>query len=262
MKVASWAFALAVIAAPATAADDPICADRPGKSTPTCTVAPGHWQLETGLIDWSLQKDGGDRSTSTVIAETLIRVGLTDRSEIQFDVTPWQRERERVGGVRRQASGFGDLNILYLHRLTGEQAPVKLALMPAVKLPTANHSIGNGKLEAALLLPTEIDIGRSPFSLNLTPEVDWSADSDGRGHHAAMTQVASLGWQATQKLSIAAELWRQWDWDPAGTQRQASADATAAYLVNNDVQIDGGANIGLNRATPDIEVYAGLSKRF
>jgi hypothetical protein len=77
-----------------------------------------------------------------------------------------------------------------------------------------------------------------------------------------MEQVVSLGLAATSKLNLSAELWRQWDWDPSGTIRQASADGAVAYLVSSEVQVDAGANLGLNRDTPDVELYAGVSKRF
>lgn len=262
MRVRTLFFGLILIAAPAAAADDPICADRPGKSTPTCTVAPGRWQLETGLADWSLQKGGGERATSFVVGETTFRFGLTDRSEFQVDVTPWQRATESARGNHQRASGVGDLNILYLQRLTADNAPVQLAFMPVVKIPTAKHSLGNGKVEAGLLVPVDVAIGKSPLSLNFTPEVDWAADADGHGHHAATVQVASLGWQATDKLNLSTEVWGQWDWDPSGASRQASADGSIAYLVNKDVQLDAGANFGLNRNTPDLEFYAGVVKRF
>lgn len=33
-------------------------------------------------------------------------------------------------------------------------------------------------------------------------------------------------------------------------------------LVNSDLQLDAGGNFGLNRQTADIEVYAGISRRF
>ena len=65
----------------------------------------GHWQIETGLADWSLQKSGGERDTSLAIGETTIKYGLTDRSDIEVDVTPWQRATSRVGGVHESASG-------------------------------------------------------------------------------------------------------------------------------------------------------------
>src|SRR5206468_7720875 len=118
------------------------------------------------------------------------------------------------------------------------------------------------KWDGGLVVPIGYALPRTPFSIGLAPEVDWVADADGHGHHAGMVQVATLGWAATGKLSLSAEIWGQWDWDPSGTTRQASADTSAAYLISNDVQLDAGANFGLNKATPDVEFYGGISKRF
>ena len=75
-------------------------------------------------------------------------------------------------------------------------------------------------------------------------------------------QLIDLGIAATPQLSLTAELWGSWDWDPAGTTRQYSADGAVAYLLSNSIQLDAGANFGLNRNTPDVELYAGVSKRF
>jgi hypothetical protein len=246
----------------ASAEPSPICADRPGKATSTCTVGAGHWQVETGLADWSLQTGGGERDTSLALGETTIKYGLSDSSDIAIDVTPYQRATSRAGGVHDSASGVGDVNLLLKQRLTRDDAPVQVAVLPTVKVPVAKRSLGNGKWEAALLVPVGIAIPNTPLSLGLTPEVDWTADADGRGHHAGMAQVVSLGWQANDKLNLSAELWGGWDWDPDGTTRQASADGAVAYLLSNDVQLDAGANFGLNAVTPDVEVYGGVSVRF
>lgn len=257
------AILLAGVSSTAAAADEqPICAARPGKATPTCTVPAGHWQIETGLIDWTLQKGGGERDTSLNVGETTIKYGLTDRSDIEVDVTPWQRATSSGAGFRDTARGFGDIYASYKRELTSSEAPLQLAALAYVKIPTAKHSLGNGKWEGGLLMPVGYAIPKSPLSIGLTPEVDWVADGDGRGHHAAMAQVASLGWQVTPKFSLSGEIWGQWDWDPAGTIRQASADGAVAYLVRSDLQIDAGANFGLNNETPDIDVYAGVSVRF
>jgi hypothetical protein len=254
---------LALFGSTAAAADDqPICADRPGKSTPACTVPAGHWQLETGIADWSLQKDGGERDTSLVLGETTVKYGLTGTSDVEIDVTPWQRATSRTSGFHESASGIGDVRLIYKQQLTSPEAPLQVTLMPFVKAPTAKHSLGNAKWEGGLLLPIDYSIGKSPFSIELTPELDWAADGDGHGHHAAMEEVVSLGWQATDKLSLSAELWASWNWDPSGTTRQASADGSIAYLLSNDVQLDAGANFGLNRVTPDVEVYGGVAVRF
>lgn len=240
----------------------PICADRPGKATSACTVPAGLWQVETGLADWSLQKESGERDSSRALGETTIKYGLTGASDIEVDVTPWQRAAVRAGGTHISASGIGDVAILYKQRLTAGDAAVNLTLKPFVKIPTAKRALGNGKWEGGLLLPIGYAISKTALSLALTPEMDWTADADGHGHHAAMAQVASLGWSASDRLNISAELWEAWDWDPSGTTRQASADGSTAYLLGNNLQLDAGANFGLNHATPGIEVYGGMSVRF
>jgi hypothetical protein len=246
----------------AEADQSPICADRPGKATSACTVPTGRWQIETGFADWTLQKGGGERDTSLAIGETTFKYGLSNSTDIEVDVTPWERATSRGPEGHASASGFGDVKLIAKQALTSADAPLQLVAMPIVKLPTAGHSLGSGRVETGLLIPISYSIPKTPFSLALTPEVDWSADGDGHGHHAAMAQVVSLGWQATDKLNLSAELWAGWDWDPSGTTRQASADGAVAYLLNNDVQLDAGANVGLNRSTPDMELYGGVSLRF
>jgi hypothetical protein len=253
---------LATASAAAAADETPICADRPGKATSACTVPAGHWQVETALADWALQKSEGERDTSLVISETTLKYGLNDRSDIEVDITPWQQATSSGPGFHDSASGIGDVKVIYKYQLTPASTPVQATLYPYVKIPTATHALGNGKWEGGLLMPIGYAIPKSPLSLNLTPEVDWVADADGNGHHAAMVQVASLGWQASTKLNLSAEIWGRWDWDPSGTVKQASADGSVAYLLSNDVQLDTGANLGLNDQTPGIEVYAGVSVRF
>ena len=255
-------FLLAFVARAAKADEQPICADRPGKSSETCTVPVRHWQVEAGIADWSVQKAGGERDTSLVLGETTIKYGLSDRLDIEIDVTPWQRQTSRSGNLRDSAAGFGDVLAQLKYQLTQPSSALQISVYPFVKIPTAKRPLGNGRWEGGFLLPIGYQIPKSAFSVGLTPEVDWFADSDGRGHHAAMVQVANIGWQANDRLSLSAEIWGQWDWDPAGTGKQASADGAIAYLLSNDLQLDAGVNIGLNKQTPDVELYTGVSKRF
>ena len=260
-----WPVALLLLTAASAAAaaeEEPICAARPGKSTPPCRVPAGRFQIETGVADWSVTKDSGVRAASLVLGETTFKLGLTGRSDIEVDVTPWQRAKVSGGGLDESHAGFGDIAVAYKRRLTREGAALQVAALPGVKIPTADHFLGNRKVEASLLLPVSYSIAGSRFSIGATPELDWNADVDGHGHHAGMAQVVTVGWAATDRLSLSGELWGQWNWDPAATVKQYSADASLAYLVGNDVQLDAGANFGLNRATPDVELYAGVSKRF
>jgi hypothetical protein len=148
------------------------------------------------------------------------------------------------------------------YRLTRDDAPVQIALDPFVKIPTASHSLGNGKIEGGLLIPLGVPIGKTGLTLSLDPELDLLADTDGRGRHLATQQVINLGLAVSDAVTISTELWTQWDWDPARTTRQVSADAAAAYIIGNNVQLDAGANFGLNGRTADVELYTGVSLRF
>lgn len=246
----------------ATAPDLTICADRPGKASPTCTVPKGHFQIEADIADWVLQRSPGERDTSLTVGDFAVKYGLTDRSHIELDVTPWTRITNRSASGRDRGSGFGDVVVVYRHLLSSADGPVQVAVSPSVKIPTAKRPLGNRKWEGGLAVPLQYAIPRSTLALSMTPEFDWASDADGHGHHAAAANVVNLGWQANAKLNLSAELWSQWDWDPAGTTRQASADGAIAYLARTDLQLDTGVNIGLNRATPDLELYAGASILF
>ena len=101
-----------------------------------------------------------------------------------------------------------------------------------------------------------------PVTMTLGPEIDLLADGDGHGRHAAIVQLVNLSAPVAPRLTVVGELWGSWNFDPAGTIRQASADVAAAYAVTSNLQLDAGANFGLTRATADIQIYAGASIRF
>lgn len=240
----------------------PICADRPGKANATCTAPAGHFQLEMGLADWTLDHNGGERRTLLVLGATAIKYGLTDRSHIELDVIPWEQTKSRTGTVHDSASGFGDVLARYKEQLTAPGAAVQVTVYPFVKIPTAKRALGNGRVEAGVEFPINLNVGDSAVSLAFDPEVDAIADSDGHGYHPAMGQAFDVNAALGSSLIVTGELWGRWDYDPSGTGKQVSVDGSVAYLITNSVQIDGGANFGLNRQTPDVELYAGVSKRF
>ncbi|HEV2595454.1 MAG TPA: transporter [Sphingomicrobium sp.] len=257
-------FAMMVVLSSAAAAaeDPPICPDRPSKSTGPCTVPQGKWQIETGLVDWSRDRSDGVTTTTAIWGNSAIKYGIAPNADIELWLTPLETVSAHGGGVDEHHSSFGDTLLRVKYEITRNDAPVQVALDPFVKIPTANHQIGNGQVEEGLMIPVQIALGKSPFTVALDPELDWLADQDGRGHHAAMIELVNLGWQANKKLTLTTEIWSQYDFDPAGTGKQWSWDGSVAYLVNNNVQLDAGANFGLNRQTPAVELYTGLSVRF
>ena len=252
-----------VTACEASAADQqPICPDRPSKSTGECTVPKGHWQAETGLVDWTHDHSADVTMNFAVYGSSLIKYGVSDNADLELGITPLETLSVHGDGIDDHHSSFGDLLIRAKYRVTSSDTPIQVAVDPFVKLPTANRNLGNRKVEAGVLVATSVGLGKSGLTLSLDPELDWVADADGNGHHAATQQVVNLGLAANDKLTLSAEIWGRWDWDPVGTGKQVSADGSVAYLVSDNMQIDAGANLGLNRQTPDVEVYSGISVRF
>jgi hypothetical protein len=256
------AILLAGASSAAAADQQPICADRPSKSTGPCTVPAGAWQIETGLIDWSRDSSVGERTDLTEWGGSLIKYGVSGNADVELGFIPLETLSIHGGGAHEHHSGFGDMLMRVKYALTPENAPVQVSIDPFIKLPTANHWLGNGKVEGGLLVPVQVPLGKTPLTLSLDPELDLLADEDGHGRHLETQQVVNLGIAVNKELSLSAEIWTAWDWDPAGTTRQASADGSIAYELSKNLQLDAGANFGLNRSTPDMELYTGVSVRF
>ena len=251
---------LALLAAGA-AATPPICTDRPAKANATCTVPKGKVQLEASLAGWSVTQAGGTRSETLSIGSTVIKLGITDRSDLQVAVTPFARLTVKAAGSRTRISGAGDVVVRYKQRLSADESKVQIAAIPLLKLPTAARGLGNDKVEGGLALPVSFGLS-GPVTITLGPEVDLLADSDGHGRHAAIVNLINIAGPIAPRVTLAGEVWTNINWDPAGTVRQASADLAVAYAVSNSLQLDAGANFGLTRVTPDVELYVGTSLRF
>lgn len=243
----------------AAAQEAPICTDRPTKSNAVCTVPKGAFQVEADGVNWTQNKVGGIKSETTAVAAATFKIGLTDKSDLQLTWTPYLEARTRGPGVDDKLDGVGDVWVRYKAQVyTNGKATV--ALLPYVKVPTAKKGLGNDKVEGGVAVPVSFALDGA--TLTFGPQVDLLLDSDGSGRHAAVTNTINIARSVTPKLTLIGELWTMSNFDPADTVTQFSADVAAAYLVTPTLQLDGGANFGLNRNTPDVQLYVGVSKRF
>ena len=247
-----------LLAAEATVA--PICTDRPTKANAVCTVPAGSWQIETSAFGWSLTKAGGARTELTSFGSSAVKVGLTNWSDLQIAFTPFARQTVQQGGTSDRVSGFGDVVLRYKQRLTRDGAPFQVAVIPFAKLPTAVAGLGNGKVEGGLAIPVSFVLA-GPVTMTFGPEADLLADSGGRGRHLALVNLVNVAAPIAPRLTLIGEVWTNFNFDPAGTVKQASADAAVAYLASDLLQVDSGASVGLSPETATIELYAGISVR-
>ena len=252
---------LTVLTASATWAEDkPICPDRPGRGTSACTVDPGHAQLELGLFDDSFQHRSGVTTDTDNAGSLLAKWGVNERMDVEAGMALYQEQRVHDASGTTTLGGIGDLFLHAKYNPLASDGPFALVLDPFLKLPTAGGGLGNGAVEGGLVLPMSYDLGNS-WSLAMTPEADVQRNTVGGGYHANLVNVVGLG-KSFGPFTLGAEVWSSQNLDPAGAISQYSFDLDAAWLADNDTQFDTGINLGLNRATPDLELYVGISRRF
>jgi hypothetical protein len=261
--------ALAAVAATAqpaavpvsSAADAPICTDRPTKSNFACTVPKGLVQIEADALNWTTNSVGGNRTDQLLVTNPTFKYGLTNSSDLQLNWSPFivLRSRDSDGNVTTQ-TGVGDVTLRFKQRLTAPDGTFQLALLPFVKLPTAPVGIGNGRAEGGIAVPINIAVAGG-WTVTFGPQLDIVADFDGDGHHAGFTGLINVAKQIGQ-FTLYNELWTNQNFDPSGTVRQYSYDLSLAWLPQPTLQFDIGANIGLNASTPDLVSYIGVSTGF
>ncbi len=234
------------------------CAERPGKATPPCILDAGHLQLEMGLADAVFERGHGVHAETWSIAAAEARFGLSRRVEVEAAWTPLIASHDRGAG---HASGVGDATLGLRTALTDpDAAGPAISLQGFVTAPTATRGMGAGGWTGGARLPVSIPLG--PLGdLGLSPELDVVRDAAGGGTHLAWVGAAGVT-HGFGPATLGAEVWGEVDDDPSGRAYQASADLTAAFAVGADAQLDAGVNLGLNRTTPDVEIYAGVARRF
>ena len=256
--------ALGVLATAAARAQDApaLCADRPGKATPSCVAARGTIQIETSALDWTRDDSAGTRSDTFLFADSLVKLGIGGDTEARVAVTPHIRQRTRDASGVTIADGFGDIGLSLRHRLIdGGDRRVSFAVQPFVTLPVGDKAVSAGTWSAGIVTPLDIPTG-TPLALNLTPTWAAVADEDGDGRHFQASIVAAATHPISGTLSGTFELFAQTDDDPAGSSTQATADFLLAWAPADDWQFDLSSYVGLTRATPDLSLLIGFTRAF
>jgi hypothetical protein len=230
------------------------CPDRPGLGTPPCTIERGRFAAELGLVDWT-HDDGED---DIAAGDVLVRYGLTDRLEMQIGWTAYTHVRTPSDSF----SGTGDVFVALRQNLHNpDGSGFSVAVMPYAILPTASNGVGAGDWGAGVLVPVSYELpGR--IELELTAEADAAVDEDGDGRHFAYGAILGLDVPVSDAVEATVELSARRDRDPAGATTELLAGLSADWKPTDNLQLDVGANAGLNRESPDLELYVGVARRF
>ena len=260
---------VACIAAAAEAQDsnaDRLCSERPGLTTSACITAPGRLQTETALADWTLERSDGERDDTVLIGDTLVRYGIGGKTELRVGWTPYGIDRDRAadGSVER-AHRVGDATVGLKTSLVERTGDTGLAMsaIATASLPIGRRPIGAGDWGASFELPVTYRTS-TKISLQATPIVAAAVDDDGRGRHVLYGSAVEVEYSLSDalKIDVSAQLTRDDDPDPTKRGTPALGSVALSWQPGTNTQLDLGTNVGLNKAAPDIEVFAGVSHRF
>lgn len=239
--------------------ETPICTDRPTKANVPCTVPAGDFQIESDVVNWSRESAGGATAKTTLFTNPTFKYGVLSNLDVELDWAPWEQVRTTVGGRTFTSSSVGDLFLRGKWEAISGDA-FSLSLIPYVKLPTASHDVGNGHVEGGLIAPMALVLP-AKLTLTLGPELDALENADRTGAHVNIVNLINVS-RSFGKWTVYGELWNDQNFDPSETVAQTTADMAVAYLVTNSLQLDAGANFGLDRSAPQQQFYLGISNRF
>ena len=87
--------------------------------------------------------------------------------------------------------------------------------------------------------------------------------ADAIEHGVAEFMIDDVGREASvNALGATIELSAGRDEDPSGHSTEMLAGLSAGWMPNDDLQLDVGANVGLNEEAADVQLYVGIAKRF
>jgi hypothetical protein len=240
-----------------------ICTDRPTKSNYACTVETGHFQYETDLFNATAYTSGGSSTETWLILNPTLKYGIAPGIDIEGSFSPLVlvRAQDDAGGSS-EITGASDLIVRLKYQFAGiGGSTLQASVLPYVKAPTARPAIGNGAWEGGILMPVNYKL-TDTITLTTVPELDMLKNDLDDGRHVSTAQLVNIGFALPANFTLYAELWGSWNFDPAGTVEQFSADAAIAYAVTPYFQIDTGLNFGLNASIPDVQGYVGISQKF
>ena len=236
--------------------------DRPDQTESSVLVPPGYVQVETG---WSLlrHQEGGIRTNTHAFPGTLLRIGVLDRMELRLDYGGFLREQTQEAGQSTHLSGSGDMGVGTKLYFWEEQGWVpEAALLAGVSLPVGKEQFSSGRADPTFRLSLSHTLSdRLSFGYNLGATWESTLDeTNDRDTLSLFNYTAVLGMSLSDRTGLYAEVFGDIPLNAKGGPRN-SVDGGLAYLIRDNLQVDGAAGVGLSHSADDWFVGLGITAR-
>ncbi len=235
-----------------------MAADRPDATESPITVDAGAVQLEASFAELAIDDEDGATTTALSVAPLNLKVGLTNRIDLQLLLNPFERV-DRDGGD--DATGIGDFGVRVKINLWGnDEGSTALGLIPYVVFPTGDSAVTDDAYRFGLVVPFAAELGAG-WSLGTQAELAFASPDDGR-ETGALAHTVALGRGIVGNLAGYVEYIGEYEFrgDP---EYRPTASAGLTYELAPDTVLDAGLRAGLDNAdTTDLVLFAGVTKRF
>jgi hypothetical protein len=235
--------------------------DRPPKANSPYTVDAGHFQYETDIAVFGYGDTDGVRTQAWTVVDPTLKLGLTNTIDAELQITPYESVVAKSAANTTSVSGVGDtVARLKINVLGDDHGVIAVALLPYVKLPTAQSGLGNGRVEGGLILPISFS-APGGFTVIVMPEGDYLKDTAVSGYHAAFDFLINVSHPLDKRWTVYTEAFTTQSFRAQEKPIYTLDEALTCALTPN-LQLDFGGNFSLNGVAPRAQFYMGLSQRF
>jgi outer membrane putative beta-barrel porin/alpha-amylase len=235
----------------------PIEPDRPDAASSAKTVAPGAFQIETGIA-YSSQRFAAAATERRLSQELTLRLGLTDRLEVRL-------EGEPVVNLRgaEDTTNVGDfrlgLKYRFLDSHEGAWWPA-LAVQPFVKIASAPDPIGSERTDFGAVAIATFDLPAN-FTLDVNGGITAVGQRHSNGFLPQGAAAGSLSKTVFGDLTAFVELFGATR-TTGDSQYGLGAGAGVIYLIRPWLAVDLAVQTSLAGQLPDYTIRSGFSIRF
>ena len=241
--------------------DQPLQTDRPNFTSTSVTVGKGVTQLEFGYTFACDSPTELMKVSDQALGEFLYRRGiLAEWFEFRLGFSPLQ-QTEQLGSFQNTTAGSEDLYTALQFALTPQAGILpESALIVQMSLPTGSTAFTSNQIEPGV---------NWVYAWKLNDFISLSGSTQGNrsfdGNHRSYLEMAQ-SWNVNYTLTKQLSAFTEWfALIPCGANTEQTEhyfDGGFTYLINNNLQLDFSAGVGLNEAAIDYFVGAGCSIRF
>jgi hypothetical protein len=232
---------------PVSPADPPeLVTDRPDVTEASTVVPRASIQVENGA-DWTqIKPTRSSDGTAFDLTQSLIRIGLADRTEIRIAAPDYFTS----------PAGFGDLALGFKQQIGPLPGDIDLSVILAVSLPTGASAVSSHGYDPFVKFPWSKELTEA-WSIGGMQSVFWYTE-DGR-RNVTWEPTFYLERQLTKRMDVFAEF--AGDYPERGGAREIVHFGSAFKLTPHNI-IDMHFGFGLTAAAPKQFIGVGYSFRF